>query len=355
MKIAFIEFTKSHEECIFSQIKFLNDAGYEITLIIHPKLKKQTTSYHKLVKEVKTYNFDSSNFFIRRFINLFKLYLFLIRGGFDKIIYNSASSKKEIIALNFLIPQKKIKSYGTIHNIKKINHSFSQRLISKNLKKYFVINDHLLNSTAIDDENLKFESYYPIYFPYQIKKIVKKSDDSIWICIPGELDYNRRDYQLILNIAASINEEKIKFIILGKVNKANIEVQQFFKEIEAKSIQDKFILFESFIDNDIFHSYLRASDFIFTPVVSTNENYFKYKITGAYNLAFAYKKPLLCDAQFMIIDDLKENSYFYSNEEELGHLLKHISSGVLSKKNTYKNRKWNYEYQKEKYLNFITD
>ncbi|WP_291868844.1 hypothetical protein, partial [Maribacter sp.] len=263
MKIALIELTKSHEECIYSQIKFLKEDSNKIHLIIHPNLENQTKAYHNMVSKIRIFNFDSSVFFIKRIIKLFKLYSYLKNQNFDTIIYNSASSKKEIIALNFLLPQKKIKSFGTIHNLKKINNSFSQKLISKNLKKYFVINDHLL-SPSFNNLNIKLHSYYPIFFPNFSPIEIVKEKDSTWICIPGELDYNRRDYDLILNAASALNNKKILFIILGKVNKSNPKVQDFFKTLSNKKIENNFLLFDSFIDNNTFHAYLKKSDYICT-------------------------------------------------------------------------------------------
>lgn len=353
MKIALIELTPSHEECIYSQVNYLKDAGYNITLIIHPKLRNQILRYESLIDCLKIYDFDSSNSLVKNLKQIANLYNFLISENFEKVIFNTASSKKEIIILTHLLPKKGIKCFGTIHNLNKLNHSFSQKLISRNIKKYFVINDFLLESIKIKDKSISLESYYPIFFPkYENQKIHTKKDE-LWICVPGELDYKRRDYDLLIDVAKNIKDNRLKFIILGKANKAKEDVQHFFSRIEQLKLKENFILFNSYVENQQFHSYVANSDYIMSPVDIKTDNYLKYKITGAYNLAFSYRKPLLCDSNFKVIDDLNENSIFYENQNQLEKTLRHLIKDRLSKENMYCNPKWEYKYQKRKYLNFL--
>lgn len=353
MNIVLIELTKYHEECLYSQIKFLKDSGYRITLIIHPSVKSQIAPYIHLLDRVETFNFDSSVFFLRRAKRFLQLYYFIKKQKINTIIFNTASSKKEIIFLCLFL-NRKIKCIGTIHNLKKINHSFSQKLISKIITDYFVINDFLLSSVKLNNQDLNIESYYPIYFPeYQLKNLDKKPHEN-WICIPGELDYKRRDYNLILEVAKNFkNNHNIKFVVLGKVDKKNADAIDFFSKVELNELTKKFIVFESFVDNVTFHSYLKISDFIMVPVITTKKDYLKYKITGAINLAFAHQKPLICNSKLRLLEDLKENSLFYNDEKDLTQLLKTIANGKSPQMQLYRNKKWNYNFQKEKYISFL--
>jgi hypothetical protein len=351
--IALIELTTSHEECIYSQVKFLKDADYCITLVIHPKLRNQISSYELLIDHLEIYNFDSSNSFLKNIQQFAKLYKFLVRENFKKVIFNTASSRKEIILLTYLLSKKGVKCYGTIHNLKKLNHSFSQKLISQNIKKYFVINDFLLDVIPTKDQTISFESYYPIFFPtHEIQKL-KACKEDLWICIPGELDYKRRDYDLLIDVAQNINDGRVKFIILGKANKTKEEVIQFFTRIEELKLKENFILFDSFIENEKFHSFIANSDYIMSPVDIKTDSYLKYKITGAYNLAFSYRKPLLSHIKFKVISDLEENSIFYNDKADLEKIINDLLEDRLLKKSIYKNPKWDYTFQKDNYLKHI--
>ena len=355
MKVALIELNTIHEECLYTQAKFLKDSGFEVTLIIHPKLKKQIVEYENLIDNTVLFNFASSELFIRKVFSFFRLYKFIVKNNYKRVIFNTASSKLEIIFLSLFLPSR-IKKIGTIHNLKKLNNSFSQKMISKKLKKYFVINDFLLDTVKIKDPTIILSSYYPIYFPYKEVKIENSKDDYCWICIPGEINYDRRDYRLVLEVAKRIKKQlKIKFLILGKLDFNKKDSQIFLKDVKENNLQEKFIFFDYFIENSIFHSYVKKSDFIMFPNTMRNDNYLKYKISGAFNLAFSYKKPLICHNKLKIIPDLNLNSLFYNNGDDLVSLIENIDKKkeFIKTSYSYSSEKWNYNEQRKKYISFI--
>ncbi len=352
-KIALIELTTYHEECLYSQLKFLTDANFSVTLILNPKNAQNTDNYDVNLKNIKLFDPREASYFTKRLTNWFSLYQYIIRNSFDIVIFNTASSNKETIALSYFLP-KRIAQYGIIHNLRKLNQSTSQKIVSKKLKKYYVLSDFLVNSVEIDDKSLQLRSFYPIFFPkYRQQKTIEKNGD-FWICIPGELNYNRRDYDTVLSALAKIDKiKKIKIIILGKLDKARPASISFLQKVEELGLEKNIICFSGFIENEVFHAYIKESDFIMAPVSVTEKNYLKYKITGAYNLAFAYKKPLICPQELSIIPDLKVNSYFYENCDSLADLFNSIKNSSLDKIQLYQDEKWQFEVQQERYLHTL--
>lgn len=349
-KIGLIELTTFHEECLYTQAVFLKDSGYETHLFIHPKLKVQIADYKNLFKKITFVETTSKTFFPKRMIRFLKLYLNIRKGSFHRIIFNTASSKKEIIGLSYLL-KKKIKCLGIIHDQKKINHSFSQRLISNTIKNYFVLNDYMLHSANIENKTLHFESFYPIFFPEFEKINLHKPKNEVWITIPGEFDFNRRNY---MTVAKSLTQNtKIKIVILGKKNNENEASMNFIRYLKESNLEKKFIFFDNFIPNNLFHSYLSVSNYIMTPLSIKKNNYLKYKITGAFNLAFAYKKPLICPEELCSVPDLKAHSLFYSDEASLSKLLMEISQGQLKFNINYKEEKWSFKHQQKNYLKLL--
>ena len=349
-KVGLLELTTYHEECLYTQALFLKEAGYDIHLFIHPKLENQIADYKALFIEIITIESTSKTFFIKRILRFFKLHKIIRQNKFKFLIFNTASSKKEVIVLSFFL-KTHLECIGVIHNLKKIKSSFSQKLINRSIKKYFVINDYLLKSTEIDNKTLSFESFYPIFFPkYETLDLVKPQNE-LWITIPGGLDFNRRDY---ITIAKAISKNSnVKIYILGKIDRKNEETISFLKYLESNNIHDKFQFFDEFIPNNLFHSYLKKSDYILAPVLMKNDSYIKYKITGAYNLAFTYKKPLICPKQLEVIPDLKNNSFFYEDTESLSRLIDRLSNVNESDKVFYQSSKWSFKNQQNKYINFL--
>lgn len=349
-KIALFELTTYHEECLYSQLKFLDDAGYEVTLILNPKNARNVDFYGISKKNIKYYDPRATSFFLKRFRNWFSLYQFITKNSFEKVLFNTASSNKETIGLLYFLP-KHIERYGIIHNLKKLNDSTSQKIVSKRLKDYYVLNDFLLDSCEIDDKSIRLHSFYPIFFPkYTPGKTIEKNDD-YWVCIPGELNYKRRDYDIVLKALSKLdNGQKLKIVILGKMSPSKPETKEFLEKIEHLKLEKYFITFSNFIENEIFHSYIKQSDFIMAPVSLSEQNYLKFKITGAYNLAFAYQKSLICPKGLEIISDLRMNSYFYKNENDLAKIFNDITNERLERLRLYQDEKWQYSVQLKKYI-----
>lgn len=346
MKIALVELSESHEECIFSQVSFLVDAGHEVSLILHPSIAIE--SYKNLVKNVFRYDFDSLSK-LQRFPLQFKLVKHL--KTFDKVIFNTASSSKSLRNVVLLMRGSKTECIGVIHHVKKLNKSFTQKLISSKIKKYFALSDTLKNNIQLKDTSLKLESFYPIFFPSTDKINLNKNENEVWICIPGRVFFDRRDYGFLIEKLNHIKIPKhLKFIILGNIN--NQDGLTLKQQLENHKLSDAFVIFEKFIPNNVYYSYLEHSDFIMPLLQKQDKNYIDSKITGAFNLAFGFKKPLLFNAFYKVIPDLKMNGISY-NDDNFESILNAIADRTVEIPPLYQDEKWTYDYQQQQYINFI--
>ena len=176
-----------------------------------------------------------------------------------------------------------------------------------------------------------------------------KPKKEIWITIPGGFDFNKRDYTILKKWKIT---KDIKIIFLGNYN--NLKAIKFINNLKSHPSFSSFIFFDNYISNELFHDYIMQSDFIL-PLIHPNVPYYnlylKYKISGSYNLAFAYKIPLLIEQSFSEVMDFQENSIFY-NYKNINNIFNLINK---NSKEFYQNPKWEFEYQKEKYLSFVLD
>ncbi len=349
MKTAIVEIRESHEECICTQLSFLKDVGHQVTLILHPILTQQISDYANLADEVLYIDFDNQGF-LKKLGLQWQLYGILKK--FDFVILNTAHSYSVLRNLSVLLRFSRTECIGVLHDTKKMDSSFTQRIISQKVKKYFVLNDALLpsdNNTGV----IKVQSFYPIFFPqYEPVPVYKQKD--IWIGIPGRVDYNRRDYDFLVNTLAETTAlDRIKFVILGQVDRNNPTGKRFYDSLENSGQLGRFKLFHSFIENRDFHSYLAACDYIM-PMLTLNKDYLKYKISGSFNLAFAHKKPMLCHTFFQDIPDLRENSLFF-DAVTFPQLISDIDKGNLNSPASYSDPKWSYRFQQRRYIDFINE
>jgi len=351
-KVALVEFNSYHDECLYSQIKFLKDSGYEVTLIISQQIFERAHEYLQLVDNTVVYPKNSQKRFLNRIAFITRLYRLVGKKRIQTIVFNTASSRLEVILLSHLL-RRKAHLFGILHNLKKVNHSFSQKLINKAIKHFFVLNDFLLDSVPLKDNSIKIKSFYPIFFPEYGNSLPAKPKDKVWISIPGKLDFGRRDYYLVAEALEKMPiKNDLKILILGSTYPSDPKNKEFLEYLEAHNLLNYFITFEHFLENDAFHGYLKNSDYILIPLRSVGDNYAKYKIMGSYNLAFGYGINLISPQDIQHIQDMVSHSLFYKDAIELSEIFTKISNGEISKKD-YVSEKWSFEEQKNRYVNFL--
>ncbi|CAM1341067.1 hypothetical protein [Tenacibaculum amylolyticum] len=345
MNIAIVEISESHEECIFSQVSFMKDAGYSVSLIAHPKVIQQAKSYASYFSNIIEFDGDVKGIKIRmrKSIQLFNLL-----KKYDKVMFNTASSSKIIRNAVFLLNFKKTSCVGVIHDVSKLSSSFTQKVISTKIKKYVALSEDLVAAAKVPSD-IKLASFYPIFFPNQEYEDMKKNKEEIWICIPGRVFFSRRDYRFLIEQLANQTglDNRIKFIILGNIN--TTDGIQFKEEINGLNLQNYFVFFEKFIENATYYNYLKSSDYILPLLNKNDKSYVNQKITGTFNLAYAYKKTMLNDEYYKVIPNLLAKSYFYTDNSFI-NVLNSLSD---KKGKQYEEEKWTYKFQQQQYINFL--
>ncbi len=354
-KAALIEIGTAHDECLYSQLCFLKDSGYEVDLICSSVLKEKVTL---IASGFTTTFFGFGKNIIGDFKNLLNLRRYLLQNKFSKVILNSADGIKIRNLLLFPFP-KEIEFTGILHDSEKIIKSGNQRFINKKVKKYFVLSDYVLDHVnSLKLEKQKFESIYTIFQPEYDSIKISKPTDEFWVCIPGRAEQKRRDYnQLLKNLSQTRLNEKIKIILLGSSDeKFKLQLKETINKL---TLMKQFILFEDFLDNNTFYSYLKLSDVVL-PLIHPSavwfNKYFRTQISGSYNMAFTYKIPLLCEKSFSIYEDFKDTGFFYEVDnliEKINELASDRDRFMKMKSSMYKLTKWNYDLQRERYINFL--
>lgn len=345
MKIAIVELSISHEECIYSQLSFLQNNQFKVSLIVHPVIRNQI-SYDNLVSNIDVINFDKF-----KKINSLKEQIKIVKklSTFDKIIFNTASSSKQLRNISLLLLFFKVECIGILHNTKKLKNSFTQKIISCKIKKYFVLSDYLKQNAEVNKSKISVESFYPIYFPKIHEKKIKKNKNEIWFCIPGRVEFSRRNYLFLVDqLEKKEISKNIKFLILGNINTK--EGLSFKRKIDDLDLTDYFVFFERFIENATYYSFIKASDYILPLLKQEDYSYLKYKISGTFNLAYGFKKKIFFNEFYKSIPDLNSNGISY-NKENFSQKLNSID--LLKIDELYSDKKWHHTYQLNKFIKFI--
>ena len=347
MKLLLVEFYCWHDECLYTTCQLLKKSNVEVVLALNEDIKSRTQSlFEGLVDEVRYYPFRKGAKGLKAIWNLYR---YLLKGGFTHIYFNTASGSEALKFFMLPLPRR-IKTLGTLHNVAKLTSSFGQKMITRCMDGYVLLNE-ILKERYSKLCKLPVAVLYPIIYPKIDVVDIEKPDGEMWIAVPGAVSLSRRDYLSLIPQDGAGYNKSVKFIILGNRHKADGNV--VYSKVCEAGVQDNFIFFDAFVPDDIFYAYIQKCDYLMPLVHPDKEVYAKYltdKISGTYNLAFAYKKPMLCPQEMAAYEDFKDSSLFYSRESFVD-FVNGLSAADASE--FYKLKKWNADAQRSTLMDFI--
>lgn len=352
-EVLLAEFNKTHIEVLHSQILFFLRKHYKVNLWINNEAEFDDV-YNGKVKVIREKTKISS-------VNiglLYKIVRYVQRHKIKKIVLNTAHG---ILVRNLclLLLNSSIEVIGVLHQSHKLLKSRTQKIMSRKIKKYFVLNDYV--KEFIDEKtknNYNVNVFYPIYFAHE--SMAEKISDKIIVTIPGRVIQTRKDYVFLLKSILSLSgylKERFQFIFLGTVTKH--ESPEVIELIQANNIDESLVkIYKKHLTEQEFNDVLQISDYIMPLIHPSSHSYEQYlttEISGAFNTAFAFKKPLLMYDSFKEFEDFKKFAMFY-NERNFEHLLEKIAKHDLTKeiKKNYENyEKFDLDFQTANYIKFI--
>lgn len=349
IKVAIVEIGGSHDECILSQLIALKERNCYVAFCGTIEVYERNSKFAELFNEFYEVKFPKT--MMGDFKTMKKLNKWFMLNDITKVIANTAQGGH--IRNLALTSYRKTTFYGIVHTIKMFDGSFTQGLISRKIKNYFVLNDTLLE--RIPDKNgLSIHSFYPLDYP-QFDLEIKKQANECWITIIGGVETRRKDLKGFISIAKAA-PANVKFIFLGKTDKERQDSIDFQLALEKASLVDKVILFHEFINQEIFNAYLNKTDGIL-PLVHPNtpsaDEYFSRQISGAINVAFSYKTPLFIHDEYSTWDDFNSGVQFYNLENNAEAFLMFLSKLTQLRKEIESNPKFSKLLQQERFANII--
>jgi hypothetical protein len=356
-KAALLEIYDSHEVNLYSQLRFLQEGGYDVTLIVSEKHRGTVAEFGGGF-EVEYVSVTSKKG-LKQWRELWQIRRIILERGIERVIFNTAHTNP---VRNFcLLPfPKRVKFFGTLHGVNKLEGSFTQKIISRRIPNYFLLADYMLEKAMkVPHAGLRFSVFYPIFHPsfdWTFQEV--KRPGQLWIAIPGSVEYKRRDYLSLVKAFAALDEKPdVRFFLLGNGNHPHGNGAALREEIKAAGLEDYFVFFDGYVPDEVLHAYVKNSDAIMPlihPVNADMEKYLENQISGSFHLGFAYKKPLLMHKYFGRYQDFRETSLFYSLDELalfMNGLPAELSSFDTAQR--FSNPKWSLDFQAKQYCSFL--
>lgn len=344
-RIIVTEFSAWHDECLYSICLLLKAEGFHVTMALNEDLKTRIgTSLNDVTDEILYFPFKKG---FKGALSLIRFWTLVLKGNFTHLFLNSAQGS--VAWKFFLLPiPNRIKIIGTIHNLKKLTHSFGQKFITRRINGYILLSD-LLTKRYLEICDKPSAAIYPIFYPTFNTFTLSKKKDEVWILIPGAVSLSRRDYLSLLPPGIKYASH-IKFIILGNKNKA--DGKEIYEKVCQADAQENFLFFDGFVPEEDFYSYVLQCDYIMPLIHPKRGEYAKYlteKISGTYNLAIAYRKIMLCPQEMNIYEDFQDSSLFYAINEIPSFI---NSLEPMESEKFYKLSKWEQEEQQRRLAEF---
>lgn len=354
-KVLLVELSGIHYEVIYSHIKCLKKAGYEVIFLCYEDIGERPELYSAADRSVLL---SEPSIRWAKPLQLLRVFRLLLEEDCRNLVLATADSGiwlMRALLLTLSVLPLKLNVVRCIHNFRPLKEKFLEtELFNKIFRKVLVLNEYIVeeNKNNIDEQNLLVESFLPIFFPKEGGENLSKGNNETWICIPGKVNTDRRDYiELIDQLEKKNIDERLKFILLGGDDG---DLGNMKRRIRKKGLSERFLTFESkFVPQKVLSSYLKKSDFIM-PLIHPSKNkykkYIKDKISGAFNLAFGFGKPLLCAEDYEGFSNFDNFSIFYSME----NIISVVNSLPEAEKNDiinkeYASRVMSIEYQSKKY------
>lgn len=296
-KVLLVELSTSHTEIIEPFVRALKNCRIDIVI---PEAGYNKMPHLKLFRHVHLINEKIGYKQAAEIIN---------HGEYDLVVYNSAQGKniRNLVLKTFF---NKSPVVGFHHNPISLVKSFTQKIINLKVKKYLVLadfnKDYVVHHGFAAD---KVEAFYPVTTAIPVDFANNKL-----IAIPGVLEQDRRDYFGLIQIIKK-NPKAFKgfqFSLLG--NSQTHDGPKIRELIKEANLESYFRLYEGYVPDEQLEEDLQQAKFVM-PLMHPNNRYFdvylKTKISGAYNLAYAYQLPLLMHESFKDIKEFSKNSVFY--------------------------------------------
>lgn len=301
MKILIVELSTSHTEIIEPTVKALNP--WSVDLAIHENSISKVKNLQNQIKIFKLSNRSE----VPQAATIIK------NNNYDVVIFNSAQGKNAR-SLVFKTLFVKSKFVGFHHNPEKLISSFTQSLIKLKIKKYILLAQFNKDYLVRNGVNAKIlHVFYPVMDQSQAD-VVSAQRQRV-IAIPGVLEQGRRDYFGLIQAVLKNPDafKNVKFELLG--NSLTHDGPEIKKQVMLAGLTDRFQLYEGYVEQTTLDQCLQHCDYVMSlmhPGTKYFEKYLHTKISGAYSLAFSFRKPLLLHDLFSTIPDFNENCLFYN-------------------------------------------
>ena len=348
-KLAIVELSNSHDECMLSQLVALKRRDCHVTMVSTEVIRERNPWFNQYIDAFKKVEVTGSA--IGDLKKMLELLRFFKEEKISKVVFNTAQGG-HVRNLCLFAPSD-IEFIGIIHTLNKFRGSFTQRIINRKIKKYFVLNDYFLKFIP-EWQRKQVRSFYPLRFP-QFPKRLEKPEGEIWITVIGGVENRRKDLVGSVDLIGQL-PETARVIFLGKSDPGRQDFMDFHRELNQQGLAHRVLTFDHFVDQATFHAYMMNTDLVWTmihPDAECAKEYFSNQIPGALNAALAYHVPMLNHKYYVERWSDLQYSISYTRETFAADLIDGMKRQDQLRKSMGSSKNLQVEFQEENFAEYV--
>lgn len=309
-RVALLEF-KFHREVIPSQLLFLLNQNFDVHVIMDTKLWDDALFGCCKDKLKTTLLTHSTRWYNKVYIFFFLQYYFRSRK-ITHVIINTLDSTFLHVVLRFL--PRRMHLVGIAHRVHEIDADLAFRSNVKRMNAVLTLSEDTLAYLRNTYPALKkTQSFYPVFF-CPPSATMDRDPHELWIAIPGQLSFKRRDYRLLLDYVGQKPSQPLRFLLLG--NAAKFDGPEIADRIKAEGLDRYFFYKNEFIPYAEFIELISICDYVL-PLIGEQTwmvaSYQQSQVTAAMNWAMGFQKHVIVHQAFSHLRHLQRNTLWYTN------------------------------------------
>lgn len=235
----------------------------------------------------------------------------------DLIIFNSIGHKRNWYAFDSIADKLK---FGIVHGFDGYDQVLPQE---RDNTFYFVLGENVFQKYCGQNINSYLLPFFP-QFTFKQEKQPKYED--MVIAIQGSINFRRRDYPLLVDVAKELEVRRIngiKFNIVGGMR--HRDARTLRNMVSRSGVQDYFLFHESLNDEQFYREIIN-SHYLMPLVDGRQKNYLSSDlISSTLSHSASYNKPMILshdNARVWQIND--QVALIYSKKQDIIDILMHL-------------------------------
>ncbi len=308
-RVLLVELGDSHNELLLTQVSALQGADIPFSVVLNDRLRPRLhPDFVRRAGGLSRLRFVGCATPLQRAAAAATVRRRIGAEGISHVVVNTASGNA-VQLLSLALPRA-VEVTGILHDVSRLETSSRQKVISRRIRHYLVLADHLLPRTP--PEGLRFGAFSPIEYP-DATPAPPRAD--LHLVVPGTVNRRRRNYDRLVALAkqrTGAGGGRVVFEILGDITRH--DGPDFERMVRSEGLVDRFVFHRDFVPAPAFYSAVAGCHGVLPllPLEGPSARAYRHlRISGTTVLAYGFRRPLVLHRQWADMEDFALTGIFY--------------------------------------------